>query len=92
MIEEIDVKDLIKEVNLTHRDPYRTCTKRDKSGWHRQARRILNRLLRREVEEEERHRCLKCNVVQDATEFSPDPTRFGWCNTCHARWIEERYI
>jgi hypothetical protein len=83
------MKDLAKEAILTHSDPY---TYPDKKSWHKKARHILNRMLRREVEDEQRQKCPKCKVVQDATEFSPDPTRLGWCNTCHANWIEERYI
>ena len=83
------MKDLIKEVNLIHRDPWRSCPKYDKQRWHQQARRILNRLLRREVEEEQRHECPKCHVVQDATEYKHEPYALGWCNTCHAKWLEE---
>jgi len=81
------MKDLFKEASLVHSAPYQTP---DKKTWHRKARRILRRLLFLEGEEEGKRGCPNCMEVKNAIEFTFDP-RFGWCNTCHMTWIDNRY-
>ena len=81
------MKDLIKQVQAKHH--YEVFSK---TQVHRLARQLSKKLLKKELMEEEKRRCPNCGITQNLTEFSPDPTRFGWCNTCHNYWIEERYI
>jgi hypothetical protein len=79
----------MKRAILPNSEPYETG---DKRTWHRKARQILKKMLSYEIQLETKIQCPNCKVEKEITEFSNDPARFGWCNRCHAYWIEERYI